>query len=115
MKLSHAAVRELLGTVGPMTSAELREFFPGRPLRHVSAALGAMRSLAQPQVHIHAWVRETGRGRYYLRAVYALGDRRDAPKPPPLTNAERCQRHKARRARGRGVPASVLDWARAAA
>lgn len=115
MKLTYEAVRDLLRTVGPMTSTELHEFFPNVPLRHVSAAVNRMRGLATRQVHISAWVREAEGKRYYLRAVYALGDRRDAPKPRPLDNAERCRRHKAKLAIGRGVPASIWDLARRAA
>jgi len=109
--LSHAAVRDLLRTIGPMTSAELLKFFPGRSLRDVSSSLGKMRGLARPQVRIHDWVREADGQKCYLRAVYALGSGRDAPKPPTFTNAERTRRYKAKRALGRGVPASVWDWA----
>ncbi len=111
MDLSHAAVRDLLRTIGPMTSAELLTFFPGRCLRDVSSALGKMRGLARPQVRIHAWVREADGQRFYLRPVYAIGTARDAPKPEPISNAERVRRYKAKMALGRGVPTSVWDWA----
>jgi hypothetical protein len=113
MKLTHEAVRDVLRTVGPMTSRELTSFFPGVPQRHVAAALSTMRTLAVQQVRICAWVREADYQRCYLRAVYELGTGRDAPKPPPLTNIERVRRYKAKRAIGRGVPASVWDWAAA--
>lgn len=111
MDLTHAAVRDLLRTIGPMTSQELTTFFPGTTQRHVAAVVSSMRSAVRRQVRIHAWVREADGQRSYLRPVYAIGTGRDAPKPEPITNAERVRRYKAKMALGRGAPTSVWDWA----
>ena len=114
MKVSHPGVRQTLAACGPLTSREIAAFFPSSSHADVSAMISSMRRLATKQVYIHAWVRENDYGRDYLRAVYALGNERDAPKPRAMTNAERCRRHKARRALPRAAN-SVFTWAAAQA
>lgn len=110
MKVTHAGVRETLATVGPLTSREVAAFFPGSRHQDAAAVISSMRRLATKQVYVHSWVRENDAGRDYLRAVYALGDQRDAPKPRKLSNAERCRRWKAKWAVPRHA-SSVFAWA----
>lgn len=110
-RASHAAIRETLAACGPLTSRELMLFFPDSTQQDIAGMLASMRRrVAKPQIHIHSWVREADHARDYIRAVYALGDLPDARKPKPMTNAERCRRHKARRALPR-VPNSVFNLA----
>jgi hypothetical protein len=109
MKATHDSVREVLATVGPLTSREVAAFFPGVPHRHVAAILSTLRSAARKQVYVYGWTRDNGHGRTYLRAVHALGDLPDARKPAPLTNAQRCQRWKDKRAVPK-VANSVWTW-----
>lgn len=109
-RVSHAGIREALAACGPLTGRELCAFFPGSTQQDVSAMVSSLRRLATPQVHIHSWVREADYSRDYIRAVYALGAGRDAPKPKPMSNAERCKRHKARKALPR-VANSVFNLA----
>lgn len=110
MKVTHAGVRELLATVGPLTSHEVAEFFPDSRQQEVAAVLSTMRQLAKKQVQIVAWTRNSDVCKTYLRAVYALGDGPDARKPRPFNNAQRCARRRAKQALPR-VPNSVFAWA----
>lgn len=107
MKLSFAAVRSVL-ECGPMTMREVARFFPDHPYRNVSSIISKMNGYTVTKtIYIHSWTRE-GVGRTYLRAVYALGDRRDAPKPEAFTNAERLRFRRERRQKPR-VPNSVFQ------
>ena len=112
MKLSRENVRSVLHECGPMTMRELSKFFPDVPYQNVGSAISAMRKrVAERQIYIASWTRE-GIGRKYLRAVYALGKKRDARKPPVFTEQERSQ---ARRDRQRvQMPqvavTSVFNW-----
>ena len=96
MKLTHENVRGVLAAQ-PMTSREAAAFFPGYRHQDVAAVISTMRHLATPQVYILLWTRDADGMKTYLRAVYALGNRRDARKPAPLGNAERSARKRARR------------------
>lgn len=110
MKLSRENIRSVLRECGPMTTGELSKFFPDDPYQNVGAAISAMRiRVAKRQVYIYSWTRE-GMGRKYLRPVYALGNKRDATKPPVISDKERS---KARRAKCK-IPQvavnSVFTW-----
>jgi len=96
VKLTHAAVRDLLETVGPMTMRDLAEFFPGSTQWNVSAVLSSMRTAATKRVYIMEWDRQLVERRVYIRPVYALGDKPDARKPKPMTNAEKLRRSRAK-------------------
>jgi hypothetical protein len=112
MKLTHENVRSVLRECGPLTSREIARFFPGDRHQSVAAVVVSLRKAAKQQVYVHSWTRESVESaREYLRAVYALGNRRDAKKPAVMTNAERCARWKARTARP-NAPTSVWDLAR---
>ncbi len=95
-RATHAAVLEVLASVGPLTSREVSEFFAGSTHQDVSAILSSLRTAARRRVHIGAWTRDNGHGKCALRPVYALGDEPDAPRPPKLTNAEVTRRYRAR-------------------
>jgi hypothetical protein len=98
MKATNEAIREVLATVGPMTSAEIHAFFPDSTIRDVSSALGNMRiALAVKRVYICEWTKESVYGgKLYPRPVYALGAKPDARKPKNLTNAEKLRRSRAK-------------------
>lgn len=97
MKLNYENVCSVLAHSGPLTMREVAGFFPDEYYPNVSSLLSAMRKrLKTKRVHIHHWTRE-GVGRKYLRAVYALGNRPDARKPPTLSASERRRAHKERK------------------
>jgi hypothetical protein len=96
VKVTHQAMRELLASVGPLTSREAAEFFEDSSHMNVSAVLSTMRTAARKQVYIIEWARDIVQEREYLRAVYALGDKPDARKPQPLTNAQKLARSRAK-------------------
>jgi len=96
MKLTHENVRSVLAAQ-PMTGREAAAFFPGHRHQDVAAVISTLRHLATPQVYVKAWTRDTSGTKTYLRAVYALGNKRDARKPAPLGYAERSARLRARR------------------
>ena len=110
-RVSHAGIREALAACGPLTGRELGAFFQESSQQDVSAMISSMRRLAKKQVYVFRYERHaTDSTRDYLRAVYALGDKPDARKPRPMSNAERCKRHKVRKALPR-VPNSVFALA----
>lgn len=113
MRVSHDGVREVLDTVGPLTSREIAEFFPGSSAQCVSAVVNSLRNLTVKQIYIYAWTRDNGHGKTYLRAVHALGNLPDARKPAPFNNAQRCARRRAKQAAmaPSGGANSIWDWA----
>ena len=109
-KPTFAGIRDILRQCGPLTSQELAEFFPGVDHHIVSSNISAMRkSVVTKQLYIKAWTME-GVGRRYPRPVYDLGDKRDAPKPKPVSQAERCRRYR-QRMKPPKVANSVFTWA----
>jgi hypothetical protein len=98
MKVTNQGVRDLLATVGPLTTREIAE----------------MRSLlnaARPTIHVSAWTRDNGYGKTYLRAIYSLGSGTNARKPRPFTNAEKCARRRAKYQIPTTAANSVFTWA----
>lgn len=110
MKLSRENVRSVLEQCGPMTMREVAKFFPDVPYQNVGSVISAMRRrVAQRQVYIHSWTRE-GIGRKYLRAVYALGDKKDAKKPPVISDKERSTAWRKRQKVPHVAVNSVFNW-----
>ena len=112
-RVSLPAVREILATVGPLTSAEVASFFPGGTHQDASKALSVLRRAKAPghRVYIKEWTRHALGQKDTPRPVYALGDKRDAKPPKPLPNAEITRRYRQRQRIPR-VPTSVFDLAR---
>lgn len=112
MKLSWANVRDVLLHSGPMTMHEVALFFPDQPYQNVGAVISAMRrKVNNKQIYIYSWTRE-GVGRKYLRAIYALGNKRDANKPPVITHSERCAIWREKRKNMKATVNSVFNLAR---
>jgi len=110
MKLSRENVRSVLHECGPMTMRELSKFFPDVPYQNVGSAISAMRLRVQTkQVYIYSWTRE-GIGRKYLRAVYAVGDKRDARKPPVISDYERKKAYREKKRIPQVAVNSVFTW-----
>lgn len=108
MKLSLANIRSVLEHCGPMTMREVAGYFPDNDYHDVSSMLSAMRlRTVKRQVHISGWTQD-GVGRKHLRAIYALGDRRDSIKPPRQSNTERMREARKRRRRP-AAPSSVFE------
>ena len=102
-------ILQVLADFGPMTRGQVcREL--GSTV-HVAGRV--LHRLAKPsrrhpkRVHISGWVRDDDVGRKYLRAVYALGDKPDAPKPRIDVNKEKWWSQRDRVARRR--TASVFN------
>jgi hypothetical protein len=104
MKLTYENVRSVLSECGPLTMHEVALFFPSVPYCNVGSAISKMRiGVVTKQIYVHSWTRE-GVGRKYLRAVYALGNKRDARKPPVISDKERCQTWRERKRQAKLLP-----------
>ena len=110
MKLTHPNIRDVLAKCGPLTSADLLEFFPGAGHRDLASMLGKMRRAVVKTIHICRWDMHRDGEKSTPRAVYALGSLPDvkAPKPRPASEASARYRakHKVR------APNSVFQLAR---
>lgn len=95
-----AAIRQLLAEIGPLTSREVASYMDGNH-RDVAATLCAMRKAAEQTAYIHSWTLD-GEGKRYPRPLWMVGQGKDAKKPTPLTEAERCKKYKT--ARRKRVP-----------
>lgn len=95
-------VLRLLGAYGPMTAQEIARDLE-LAVAYVSAVMSRCRknhtnkrSKQPKRVYIHSWTRtlvvDKEKVRDNPRMVFALGDKRDAPKPAPQSNAERCRK-----------------------
>ena len=106
-----AALREH----GPMTRVEIeRELGIVDGSQHLAQIMCRLLKPVQrgpepgkKRVHICRWTREDDVGRRYLRPVYKIGHRPDAPKPAPLTSKQIKAEYWARR-RDRLMGASVF-------
>lgn len=104
MRASHEGIRQALAEHGPMTSAEIHDLFPGSTHRDLAGMIGRMRRAKAKLIYTKTY-RNYGDGpRPTPRAVYALGDKPCAKRPPPLPNKVVTARYRARK---RVVPVSV--------
>lgn len=111
---SFAGIREILHHCGPLTMRDIAQFYPHLHYRDVAKYIAAMRTcVVTKQLYIQSWTMD-GYGRRYPRPVYALGDKRDAPKPKPTTASERAQKYRQKRKPPK-APNSVFTWAAAQA
>lgn len=93
---------------GPCTLRELKEALPDEPF--VKEKLTSLRgSKHTRRIRIESWVEEPRGGRTYVVAVYALGKKRDAKKPPPRGRAANQRAYVARK--NTRPPSSVFDIA----
>ena len=91
--------------IGPMTAEEFAEE-KGIPLNHARAYVSYAKR--HKFVYIVAYKRESEVGNVaYPRAIYALGNRRDAKKPSKLSAAETGRRHREKK---RKMANSVFSW-----
>lgn len=98
-------IKELLAE-GPRSCDELACDL-GFGIASIRAAVCLLRAQRPKVIYIHSWVRNTNTaGRFYLRARYALGDKRDASSPGALSNTDYDRR---KRARQRVAVSSVFD------
>lgn len=80
---------------GPMTVADIAEE-TGINIPAISMAIIAARKPTAPvRVYLHSWRYDpvaTKHGSYLApRMVFALGNRKDAPRPAPKTHAQKCK------------------------
>lgn len=95
--MNYASIRQVLAENGPMTCSEIVSFFPDARKQDIASILWRMRCLAKKRVYIKEWVHTSPvGGRVYPRAVFALGSRKCAPKPPPKSNKERLAARRAK-------------------
>ena len=79
------------GAIQEMGKASMRDIAEatGLPMSIVSARVGGMRAEGVTrQLYISGWRRDSAGGYYWLRALYSLGKRGDAKKPPRLPKTE---------------------------
>ncbi|MGA0610037.1 hypothetical protein [Caldimonas sp. KR1-144] len=81
-----------------MASVEIAEELQ-LPERRVAGALHRLhRGERKGTIHIARWEYDLGDGRRrYPRPIFALGSKRDAPKPKPPTDTEHCRAYRARK------------------
>lgn len=89
------AVTEALERDGPMTTAMVSAVI-GEGRTKIGSVLSRMnrnnKTLGR-RVYIESWTtEEEGSGKMYPRAVYALGDKKNAPRPPKMSCSERTKR-----------------------
>lgn len=97
MKPSFAAIRELLAEHGEMTRAEIQDFWPTEHKMAVSCKVTQMhKRCATKQIYVARWVRKAEGQQDLIRAVFALGDRKDAPKPGRISKKEQWRRRRAK-------------------
>lgn len=91
---------EAFESEGPMTAVEMAVHIGCSDTR-ASNTLANMRRKSDKfpqQIYVLSWTREVTAGRrFYLRAVFALGAKKDAEKPPALTQSEKAQRVRQRK------------------
>lgn len=113
MKASHATIRDVLAKCGPLTSADLAEFFDGPTAqRDVASMIGKMRAAKVKTVYIKGYERHRAGEKSTPRPLYALGAMPDAPPPRKLSPASACARYRARRHVAVRAPNSVFQLAR---
>lgn len=101
------AVREVLRTVGPLTTAEIADLL-SVPLKRVAVCISCWRkSKRNRPPRVKEWARREGHGGSPIQ-VWTCGPGRDAPRPKPHTNAEKIRMSRQRNAtillaRQRGV------------
>lgn len=83
----------LLEEIGPLASIEIAEH-AGWSASYARAAVAYCRRLRPKRIFIEKYIRSEEFGRYYPRAVYALGDVDDAKKPRPLGQSVYNYRHR---------------------
>ena len=87
---------------------DIAEFFPDVNYRLVASFITGMRSTTVKHLHIQSWTME-GCGRRYPRPIYALGNKRDAPKPRQLSESERHKLYRQRKKLPKPAT-SVFTW-----
>ncbi len=109
--LRHHDVLDVLQSIGPMTSIEVKAFFPLHDQRHVAGALSRLRSRYKvKKVRICDWVPTSAP--QVLAPVYEASSLPCKKRPKAGTNADACRAYRQRRKPVRGV-ASVWDLASA--
>ena len=109
-------LRQALVDVGPMTLGEMELFWPQHPRDKISCAVRNSHKATRPgnRVYICRWVYQDGvGGKSYPRAVYAAGDKDDAPKPAPKSTVVRNKAYRGRKRVSRThrkLVSSVFDW-----
>ena len=89
---------------------EIAQFYPDMHYRDVAKYISAMRvCVVTKQLYIQRWTMD-GVGRRYPRPVYALGDKRDAPKPRPMSDSDRAKQYRQSRKLPKAAN-SVFTWA----
>jgi hypothetical protein len=106
------AVLKALKEYGPMTRAEIEVLIKQSKERisNVVSRLNKQAPRVGKQIHIVRWVHDSEGARPYPRAVYALGDGQDTPKPKPQKRIEIRRRYDEKR-RNRYSMNSVFNLA----
>jgi len=99
-------IAAVLEQEGPMTAYDI-SLATGIDKDTVSGTIGSMRSRGNRKFYIVGWVRVSKAGRINCDAVWANGDKKDAPRPKPEPNRSVSQRY---RERLQVKVASVFEW-----
>jgi hypothetical protein len=78
---------------GPLDNRELAKLL-GISRKTLSGYLCFSKDANPKRIYIYDWTREAYAGQAYLRPVWALGNRRNAPRPPVISARESDQRRR---------------------
>lgn len=97
----------ILTELGPMTTLDLMEEFPGMSYHHMQVTVCRMRQ--KKKLHVGRWIQSLGEGKKrYPRPVWHLGEGKDAKKRKD-TRKEVNQRYSKRRKARRAMVNSVFN------
>lgn len=80
---------------GPLSRAELAEILqiPSKEVGGMLTWLSKARPGTPKRIYVFGYVHDHPGARRYPRALYAIGTKKNAPKPPALTNTERTAKY----------------------
>jgi hypothetical protein len=93
MKLTVSLLVSLFDKDSRFTRKQLETYFPLRSARDVARTINDARRYVK-RLYIAYWEREAPGEKTHWRPVYALGDKPDAPKPPPMSRTEEVDRYR---------------------
>lgn len=93
---NRAKILKALSELGPMNKVQIVEEvgIPEQSVRAILSRMNRKTPRREKQIHISDWLRsEEAEEKFYLRAVYSVGNKPDKIKPKRLTNAECVKRY----------------------
>lgn len=90
------SIIQILTDLGPLTMREIADQL-GQDIDTIRQSIGSLRNRTPGIIHIHSYRRDTDGGRLYPRALWAVGNKADAKRPPKLCRSEYNRRARVKR------------------